>query len=195
MVKENLPLGIQALVVGASAGGVGALCLLLPALPRATPFPVLIVIHVQPDRPSLLVELFSAKCALPVREPLDKQPITPGIWFAPPNYHLLVEKDRSFSVSVDQPVNFSRPAIDVLFQSAAEVYGHDLAALVLTGASRDGADGARAVRDAGGFVMVQDPNTAEEPVMPRTALEQARPQLVAPLSELARALCRLAGET
>ncbi|HVH45830.1 MAG TPA: chemotaxis protein CheB [Labilithrix sp.] len=180
--------GTEAVVIGASAGAVDALGVLLPALPASARIPFVVVVHVPADTPSLLVEIFARRCPLKVRQPFDKQPIEPGIWIAGPDYHLLVESDRSLSVSLDEPVNFSRPSIDVLFESAADVYGPSLAAVVLTGASRDGARGARKVRDAGGLVLVQDPADAEIDIMPRAAIEEASPQVVAPLSELAKAL-------
>ena len=181
----------DAVVIGASAGAVDALGSLLPVLPADARTPFLVVVHIPASKPSLLPEIFGARCALPVRQPFDKQPIAPGIWIAAPDYHLLVELDRSFSMALDEPVNYSRPSIDVLFESAAEVYGSALTAVVLTGASRDGARGARRVREAGGLVLVQDPADAEVDVMPRAAIEEASPQLVAPLAELAKTLCAL----
>jgi len=176
---------VSAIVMGTSAGGLQALSAILPVFPAYTPFPVLVVIHIPQDKKSLLVELFSPKCALQVREPDDKQEISPGIWFAPPGYHLLVEQDRTFALSVDDPVNYSRPSIDVLFQSAAEVYGKNLLGIVLTGASRDGANGSRSIVEQGGIVMVQDPKEAESSTMPLAALEATNAQCVAPLSRIA----------
>jgi two-component system chemotaxis response regulator CheB len=176
----------SALVVGASSGAVDALSLLLPVVPEASRIPIVIVVHLPPSRPSLLPELFSARCAARVREPEDKEPVSAGtIWFAPSNYHLLIERDRTFSLSVDEPVNFSRPSIDVLFESAAECFGDTLCAIVLTGANDDGALGASMVRRAGGLVIVQDPQTADAEQMPQAALSRANPQIVASLPEIA----------
>lgn len=177
--------------MGASAGAIGALNELLPTISPACAVPVIVVVHVPSGRPSLLVELFASRCHVPVREPLDKQTIEPGIWFAPPDYHLLLDADGTFSLTVDEPMNFSRPAIDVLFETAADAYGSDLVGVVLTGASDDGARGARAIRDAGGFVMVQDPSTAEMAAMPQAAIALAKPQLVGSLNDLADALAVL----
>jgi two-component system chemotaxis response regulator CheB len=174
--------------VGASAGAIGALGEVLPALPAGTRWPVLVVVHLPANQPSLLGSLFARKCSVPVRDAEDKAPIAPGVWFAPPDYHLLVSADGTFGLSIDPPVNHSRPSIDVLFESAADHYGEGLVALVLTGANSDGAAGARAVREAGGFVIVQDPATAESPAMPGFAIEKARPQWVAPLNDIASAL-------
>lgn len=183
----------EAVVIGASAGGVEALLRLLPELPANGRLPVIAVLHLLSGAPSLLVELLAPRCALPVRHPVDKEPVAPGVWLARPDYHLLVEDDRTFSVSVDDPVNFSRPSIDVLFDSAARVYGDGLAALILTGAGRDGAEGARSVRARGGIVLVEDPVTAEIDAMPRAAIAVAEPHLVAPLPALTailRDMCR-----
>jgi len=181
----------EALVVGASAGGVDALCQLLPVVPEDARIPVVVVVHLPSNRPSLLVEVFAARCAARVAEPQDKQPMTAGIWFAAPNYHLLLELDRSFAFSTDLPVNFSRPSIDVLFESAADVFGERLCCVVLTGANDDGARGARSIRQRGGLVIVQEPNSAEAKQMPIAAISRANPQMVAALPEIAE-LFRLA---
>jgi two-component system chemotaxis response regulator CheB len=185
---ERLPAHIGAVVIGASAGAVHALGKILPLLPSSTPWPVIVVVHLPASQPSLFASLFRSKCALPTGEPVDKQPISPGIWFAPPDYHLLVESDRTFALSIDPHVNHSRPAVDVLFESAAEVYGAALVGIVLTGASSDGADGAKAIRDRGGFVIVEEPATAEASMMPREAAHRAAPQWTAGLSEIGDAL-------
>lgn len=176
---------VDAVVVGASAGAVEALNVLLPGLPAALQVPVIVVVHVPSNRPSLLPELFAPKCALSVREAIDKEPLAAAtIWFAPPGYHLLIERDRRFSLSIDEPVNYSRPSIDVLFESAADAYGARLLALVLTGANHDGASGAALVRAQGGLIGVQDPATAIAPTMPALALERAQPQCVGTLHDL-----------
>lgn len=179
---------IEAIVIGASAGAVAALSVLLPALPADLRAPVVVVVHLSSRTPSLLAAVFAPRCALPVAEPEDKQPLAPGIWFAPPDYHLLIEHDRTFSLSVDDPVHWSRPSIDVLLQSATDAYGASLAAVILSGANDDGASGAAAVRRAGGLVLVQDPATAEAPEMPRASIAAATPQLVGTLDEIAQAL-------
>lgn len=138
------------LVIGASAGGVAALQAVLGALPAGLSAPVLAVLHLPRDRTSRIAEVLAPYCALPVREAEDKQPLQPGtVTFAPPDYHLLVEDTGSLALSVDAPVLFSRPAIDPLFESAAAVFGRQLLALLLTGASSDGSEGVAAVRAAG----------------------------------------------
>ena len=161
----------EAVVIGTSAGAVEALSVILPALPREFRLPVIVVVHVPADKRSVMAELFRSKCQLDVLEAEDKEPIVGGrIYFAPPNYHLLVEVDRALSLSSDEPVLFSRPSIDVLFESAAEAYGPGLIAIVLTGANHDGASGLRAIVDAGGVAVVQDPATAFMPTMPEAAI-------------------------
>lgn len=166
---------VEAVVLGGSAGSVEVLSLLLPALTAECRATVFAVIHLPRERPSLLIELFAPRCALPVREAQDKEPVEPGtVYFAPPDYHLLVEQDRALALSVDEPVNFSRPSIDVLFESAAEVYRTKLAGVVLTGGNSDGAAGLKAIRRAGGTTFVQDPASAQVSHMPEAALKADR---------------------
>jgi two-component system chemotaxis response regulator CheB len=162
---------VDAIVIGASAGAVEALSRILPLLPADCPFSVLVVVHIPADRSDLLAPLFQPKCQLAVKEAEDKEPILPGrIYFAPSNYHLLVEADRRVSLSVDDPVLYSRPSIDVLFETAADAYGARLVGIILTGASEDGAEGLRAIARAGGVALVENPAGALAPTMPRAAL-------------------------
>lgn len=164
-------LAFDAIVIGASAGGVEALGTLLPALPGHLQAMVLVVLHQPRDRPSLLVEVFAARCALTVHEAEDKQMLSPGaIYFAPPDYHLLVDSGPRIALSVDPPLHFSRPSIDVLFESAAELWGRRLLAILLTGANADGAAGIACVARHGGTTIVQSPADARHAVMPAAAL-------------------------
>jgi two-component system chemotaxis response regulator CheB len=164
---------VEALVIGGSAGAIRALLYLLPTLSAVTTVPIIIVVHLAPRRPSLLPELFSERCALPVREPCDKEPVVRGIWFAPSDYHLLIERDRTFSLSLDEPHLHSRPSIDTLFESAADCYGPGLVGAILTGASRDGARGARTICHAGGLCFALNPDaTSDISTMPRAAIEE-----------------------
>jgi two-component system chemotaxis response regulator CheB len=161
----------EAVVIGASAGALEALSVILPALPAGYRLPVIVVVHLPPHKKSVMVELFQAKCRVPVREAEDKEPIASGtIYFATPDYHLLVEPDKSLSLSCDDPVLYSRPSIDVLFESAADAYGAALIAVILTGANQDGADGMKAVAAAGGTTIIQDPHGAFACAMPEAAL-------------------------
>jgi two-component system chemotaxis response regulator CheB len=177
---------VEAVVIGTSAGGIEALTTVLSAMPASLRVPVAVVIHLPPREPSLLTRIFESKCALLVREVDDKGPVLPGtVYFAPPNYHLLFESRLHFALSADDPVHYSRPSIDVLFESARDVFGARLMALLLTGANDDGAAGLCAVHEAGGFTVVQDPATASSPQMPNAALAACAPDLVLPLADIA----------
>jgi two-component system chemotaxis response regulator CheB len=191
-MREAMARDIEAIVVGGSAGALEALAAILPALPPGFSIPIAVVLHVPREKPSYLSEVLGATCALAVREAEDKEPIVGAtIYLAPPNYHLLIEKQRCFSLSVDAPVHFSRPAIDVLFESAADAYGAALAGLLLTGANEDGARGLARIKKAGGTTLVQSPDTASVRTMPDAALRLARPDYVLPLPEIAALLARM----
>jgi two-component system chemotaxis response regulator CheB len=160
----------QAVVIGASAGALEALTAILPSLPEHFPLPLMVVVHMPADKPSVLADLFQAKCRIQVREAEDKEPLSGGTaYFAPPDYHLLVEADRCLSLSNDEPVLHSRPSIDVLFESAADAYGPALIGIVLSGANHDGAAGLKAVSEAGGMAIVQSPKGAFAAAMPEAA--------------------------
>lgn len=163
----------RAVVIGGSAGSVASLLAILRALPTTFRAPVFLTVHVPPhDRRSVLVDVLKTHCALTVAEAQDKEPVRQGaLYIAPANYHLLVEDTGTMALSSDEPVLYSRPSIDVLFESAADAYGDGLACVVLSGANHDGARGAKAIEDAGGMVLVEDPAFAYAPVMPRAALQ------------------------
>jgi two-component system chemotaxis response regulator CheB len=185
---------IDGVVIGTSAGGVEALSLLLPALPARLRAPVFVVIHLPRDRPSKLVGIFEHKCARPVREAEDKEPVQAGtVYFAPPDYHMLLDKGPQLALSADDVVHFSRPSIDVLFESAADVYGETLLGIVLTGANEDGASGLHAVHLAGGMTVVQDPENAQAPFMAVSALKRTPAALVLSLEQIAGLLRTLDG--
>ena len=174
---------IEMVVIGGSAGGVDALVGLVPALPAGFGLAVTCILHLPPDRDSRLAELFAMRAALPVREARDKEPIQPGtVYFAGSGYHLSIEQDRSFSLSCEPPVQFARPAIDILMESAADVYGPALAGILLTGANYDGADGMCRIRERGGLTIVQDPEEAQASTMPEEAIRRCAPHLVLPLA-------------
>lgn len=186
---------LEAVVIGASAGGVEALVALLPALPDGFALPVFCILHLPGDRESRLAELFNGRLPLPVREAADKETIAPGtVYFAGPGYHLSVERDRTFSISCEPPLHFARPAIDMLMESAADAYGAGLAGILLTGANRDGAQGMAQIRARGGFTVVQDPLEAQVPTMPRGAIDLCAPHLVLPLPRIHALLQMLGNE-
>jgi two-component system, chemotaxis family, protein-glutamate methylesterase/glutaminase len=160
----------EAVVIGASAGALETLSSILPSLPAGYRLAVMIVVHLPRDKKSILAELLQARCRIAVREAQDKEPISGGtVYFAPPDYHLLVEQDRTLSLSNDVPVLYSRPSINVLFESAADAYGPGLIGIVLTGANNDGATGLKAIAEAGGTVIVQTPDSAYASAMPEAA--------------------------
>ncbi len=175
---------LDAIVIGGSAGSVNALSVLMPALP--TEVPTFVVVHVPANRPSSLAEVLGAATGRTTREAEDKERPEPGcIYFAPPGYHLLIETDRCLALSVDETVCFSRPSIDVLFETAASAFGERLLGILLTGASPDGAQGLKCIHEAGGVSVVQDPASAEAPTMPNAAIEACQPDHVLSLWALA----------
>lgn len=191
-MKRTLPrdfaFDANLVAIGASAGGIDALLALFEGL-EASRSAIVVVLHLPEDHDSRLVDVFGARLRLPVEEAQPHEPIAPGrVYFAPPGYHLLVEADRSFSLSCEPPVLFSRPSIDVLFESCAEACGSKLLALLLTGANEDGARGLARVHTLGGLTAVQDPAEAAHPTMPRAAVRLAAPDYVLPLAGLRRLL-------
>ena len=185
--------GYRVVLVGTSYGGVEALQELLPRLSPALAVPVLIVQHRSRDEDGGLCEFLRGHSPLPVVEPNDKDEVLAGrVYLAPRDYHLLVEGDR-FALSVDAPVTYARPSIDVLFESAADAYGAAAIGVVLTGANRDGALGLARIKARGGFAVVQDPDEAESRAMPEAAVAAAKVDRVLQLREIAplvNELCR-----
>lgn len=180
------------IVVGGSLGGMKALRNILSPLPPTFPLPVAVVLHRHKESGDSLVSIIQNGIRLTVTEVLDKEPIEPGhVYLSPSDYHLLVEP-MYFSLSTDEPVQYARPSIDVLFESAADVYGARTIAVILTGANHDGALGAAAVRRKGGTVIIQDPFDAECPVMPASALETTPDALVRTMQEIPALLMELA---
>jgi two-component system chemotaxis response regulator CheB len=180
-------------VVGVSAGGVDLLLDVLPRLPADFPVPLVVCLHAPAGTTAELATMLDDRASLRVEEAADKGRLAPGhVYLAPGGYHLLLEADGGFGLSVDEPVRFARPSVDVLFDSAAHVYRERVLALVLTGANDDGAQGARRVKEAGGVVAIQDPASAVAPDMPRAALAAVQPDhrvLPAGLPALLLRLC------
>ncbi|QGG93238.1 chemotaxis protein CheB (plasmid) [Agrobacterium sp. MA01] len=165
-----------AVIIGASAGALEALTVILASLPPRYPFPIFVIVHLPPKKRSVLAEIFGRKCQLRSIEAEDKEPVEAGvIYFAPPDYHLLLEGRGQISLSNEEEVLFSRPSIDVAFESAADAWGDKLTAIVLTGANNDGAHGLAAVVRAGGKAIVQEPSGAYAQAMPEAAI-RACPQ-------------------
>lgn len=184
---------LQLIAIGASAGGVEALGVLLRALPLHCQAAVVVVLHLAPGRSSRLPQLYAEQCLLPMCEAQDKQPLQGGrVYFAPPDYHLQIEPEHCFSLSLEAPVFFSRPSIDVLLETAALACRQHMLAIILTGASADGALGLARVRQLGGSAWVQDPHTAASAAMPAAALRVAGADSVLDLPGLAAGLAMLA---
>lgn len=184
--------GIEAIVVGASAGGVEALLSIFGDLPQGFGVPIIAVLHLPDERRSQLAEVFDRRISMPVLEARDKELIKPGtLYFAGPGYHLSVEHDHSLSLSQEDRVHHSRPAIDFLFASAADTYGCSLLAILLTGANQDGAGGLAHVKQQGGTTVVQDPTEARVAVMPRAALALHTPDHILSLSQIGSLLASL----
>ena len=185
-------MSVAIVALGASWGGLRAVNALLEQLPVSFEPPVAIVQHRQPATTTHLVESFASHCPLPVAEPHDKTEILSGhVYVAPADYHLLVERG-AFALSIDEPTSFSRPSIDVLFESAAEAYGPEAVGILLTGASDDGARGLRHIRRRGGVGIVQDPATAERSTMPAAGVAAGAAHQVLPLEAIVPFLLELA---
>ena len=188
-MKTSVPASFRfeadAVAIGASAGGIEALFHLLHDLQPPMAAAVVIVLHLPENHESSLVHVFAARTGVPVREAQPGAPVEPGVvYLAPPGYHLLVEAERSFALSCDPPVLFSRPSIDVLLESCAEAYGARLLGMVLTGANEDGARGLASIKACGGLTAVQDPEEAPHTAMPMAAIAAADPDFVLPLAGL-----------
>lgn len=186
----------DAVVIGMSAGGVDLLLELVPALPAGFPVPIVVCLHSAIGVTRDLARLLASRSRVTVREALDKDALRPGcVYLAPGGYHLLIERDRTVSLSMEPPVRFARPSIDVLFDSAAAALRERVLAVVMTGANEDGAEGARRIKAAGGCLLVQDPDTAQVPDMPRAAIGAARPDEIFSPQDLPALLARLCKPT
>lgn len=182
----------KALVIGGSAGSLDVLLKVLPDLNPLLQFPIIIVLHRKPGKESLLTDLLSSKTKLSVKEIEEKEEISPAtIYIAPPNYHLLLEKNKTFSLDASEKVNFSRPSIDVTFESASEAYHENLVCLLLSGANSDGTLGLQKVKNKGGTAVIQNPASAIVPFMPEYAMEHVAIDAVLDTEEMATYINKL----
>lgn len=184
----------EAVVIGGSAGGGRAVSHILQALPDGLPVPILVVLHIAPGTGPSFPASLRGTAGLTVALAEDK--VRPGpreVHVAPPDYHLLVDPDGGLALSQDERVNYTRPSIDVLFDSAAEFYGAALVGVVLTGANADGSLGLRRIQEFGGTTIVQDPDTAAVAAMPASALRAVTPDHVCPVSKIGPLLLELCG--
>jgi len=175
----------DAFIIGGSAGSLEVLLKVLPKIDPEITFPIIIVIHRKHGNDSLLAELLSGRTSLPVKEVDEKEKILPrNIYIAPSDYHLLIEQDRTFSLDYSEKVNYSRPSIDVTFQTAAEVYKTNLVCLLLSGSNSDGVNGLKSVKQWGGIAAIQNPETAQVAYMPAQAMLHAKVDRILNIEEI-----------
>lgn len=183
---------IEAIVIGSSAGGLHALKQLFLGLRPDFKIPIIITQHLSPHSENYMAQFLDKLVSLNVKEADERERIKHGYaYVAPPNFHLLIEHDRTFSLTVDEKVNYARPAIDVLFETAADTYQEHLAGVILTGANYDGAKGIIKIKECGGTTIAQDPISAEAPAMPTAAIATGKIDFVFNISEIADFLNKL----
>jgi two-component system chemotaxis response regulator CheB len=176
----------KAVVIGSSAGGLFALGAILEKLPANYPLAVIVVQHRSRDANVLFEEMLQQKCKIKVKQADEKEKIAPGtVYIAPPNYHLLVELNETFSLSAGETVKYSRPSIDILFETAAEAFGSNLIGIIMTGSNSDGANGLQAISRFGGITIAQDPEEAQYAAMPLAAIEIGAAKKVMKLHDIA----------
>jgi len=175
----------QAIVMGASAGGIDAWSTILPDLPDDLPVPIIIAQHTSPTSDNYIPVFLNDLTGLNVKEAEEKEEITAGcIYFSIPNYHLLIEEDNTFSLSTEEKKNFSRPSIDILFESASMIYGGGLIGILLTGSNSDGSLGLKTIKENGGLTIVENPETAQVNQMPLSAIKKFKPDIILDLDQI-----------
>lgn len=185
MEENKINANYEIVLIGGSAGSLEVLLQILPNIKSLNSFALVIVLHRKSGEDNLLENLISFKTEVPVQDVEDKVPVESGnIYIAPSDYHLLFEKDRTLSLDTSEKINYSRPSIDVAFESAAEIYGNEMAAILLSGANADGTIGLAAVKQAGGLTIVQKPASAEVPFMPVNAISNMEPDFVFDINEI-----------
>ncbi len=183
-IVEGHRMPYELIVIGVSAGGLVALSTIFPKLSAEFSIPIVVVQHVGDDN-SLLVEHLNNLCVIPVIEVEDKFAIQKNtIYIAPAGYHLLIEDKNTLALSFDPKVNYSRPSIDVLFESAADVFKEKLMGVVLSGANTDGVSGAKKIKSQGGFVIVQSIETSEAKIMPAETIKMVNVDIILPLEDI-----------
>lgn len=182
----------EAVVIGVSSGGMNALKILFSALPADLNLAIIVVQHVSARSDNQWIKLLNNISNLNIKEADEKEKIEPGnVYIAPSNYHLLIEKDKTFSLSIDERVNFARPSIDVMFESAAEAYKNKLIGVILTGSNNDGTNGIKRIKECGGLTVIQDPETAESSYMPASAMAAVQPDYNLSLENITELLMKL----
>lgn len=182
----------EAIVIGLSSGGMNAMKIMFSLLPRDFKTPIIIVQHISADSDNQWIKLLNDKSNLPIKEADEKEKIEKeNVYIAPANYHLMIEKDKTFSLTIDERINFARPSIDVLFESAAEAYKTKLIGVVLTGSNNDGTNGIKRIKEFGGLAIVQNPETAASSYMPASAIAAIKPDYILSLEEIIELLIKL----
>jgi len=182
----------EAIVIGVSSGGMNAMKILFSSLPMNFSIPIIIVQHISPRSDNQWIKLLNDKSNLHIKEADEKEKIEPGnIYISPPNYHLMIEKDKTFSLTIDERVNYARPSIDVLFESATEAYKNNLIGVVLTGSNNDGTKGIKRIQERGGLTIIQNPETAESSYMPASAIAAIKPDYILSLEDITELLIKI----
>jgi len=182
----------EAIVIGVSSGGMNAMKVMFSLLPKEFNTPIIIVQHISSQSENLWIRLLNDKSNIYIKEADEKESIEQGkVYIAPPNYHLLIERDKTFSLTVDERVNFARPSIDVLFESAAEAYKNKLIGVILTGSNNDGTNGLKRIKEYGGLTIVQDPATAESSYMPASAIAVVQMDYILTLENIIKLLIKI----
>lgn len=182
----------EAIVIGVSSGGLKAMKIMFSFLSKDFNTPIIIVQHISPRSDNQWIKILNDQSNLIIKEADEKENIEKGIvYIAPPNYHLMIEMDKSFSLTIDERVNFARPSIDVLFESAAEAYKNKLIGVILTGSNHDGTNGLKRIKERGGLTIVQNPETAESANMPASAIASVQPDYILSLDEIIKLLIKI----
>ena len=182
----------EAIVIGVSSGGMNAMKVMFSLLPKEFNTPIIIVQHISSQSENLWIRLLNEKSNLFIKEADEKESIEHGkVYIAPPNYHLLIERDKTFSLTIDERVNYARPSIDVLFESAAEAYKNKLIGVILTGSNNDGTNGLKRIKEYGGLTIVQDPATAESSYMPASAIAVVQMDYILTLENIIKLLIKI----
>lgn len=182
----------EAIVIGVSSGGMNAMKIIFSSLPADFKLPIVIVQHIGARSENQWIQLLNDRSSLNIKEADEKEEIVSRtVYIAPANYHLLIEKNKTFSLTIDERVNYARPSIDVLFESAAESYNKALIGIVLTGSNHDGTNGIKRIQECGGLCIVQDPATAESSYMPTSALGAIKADHILPLEDIIKLIIQI----
>ena len=182
----------EAIVIGVSSGGMNAMKIIFSLLPKEFSIPIIIVQHVGSRSENMWIKFLKDKSNIELKEADEKEKIEKGkIYIAPANYHLLIERNKTFTLTIDERVNYARPSIDVLFETAAEAYKNELIGIVLTGSNNDGTKGIQRIKECGGLTIVQDPDTAESYYMPASAIASFLPDHILPLEKIVKLLIEI----